>query len=86
MVYKCLEFDLESLETRNWIIDAIVKLSSTNGFTSHSNVKLILDTYISSGHISTYQRSLCNFFLMKESKKLAKYNAALKKASQVNFE
>ena len=58
VVYKCFELDLEHPETRNWVIDAIVKLSSTNGFVSHSNVKLILDTNISSGNISTYQRSL----------------------------
>ena len=46
----------------------------------------MLDIYASSGVISTYQRSLCNFQIKIESKKLAKYNAALKKASQVNFD
>jgi hypothetical protein len=67
-VYKCFELDLEQAETKNWIIDAIVKLSSTNGFSSHSNVKLILDTHISSGNISTYQRSLCTFLKNKRIK------------------
>jgi len=47
IVNKCLDIDVENKDTRNWVIDAIVKLSSTEGFTSHSNVKITLDKYVS---------------------------------------
>lgn len=47
IVNKCLDIDVENKDTRNWIIDAIVKLSSTEGFISHSNVKVTLDKYVS---------------------------------------
>lgn len=87
IVNKCLDIDFENKDTRNWVIDAIVKLSSTEGFTSHSNVKVTLDTYVSAPEITTYQRTLCMIFLViVESKKLAKYNAALKKSSDINFD
>lgn len=58
LVNKCLDLDIENNDTRNWIIDAIVKLSSTEGFTGHSNVKVTLDKYVSVPEITTYQRTL----------------------------
>ena len=76
---KCLEHDYEAESTKVWVIDAIIKLSSTKEFQLHDRVKTILNSYSGNNEIELYQRSL-------ESKKLAKYNAALRFHSKISFD
>ena len=76
---KCLEYDYEAESNKVWVIDAIIKLSSTKEFQLHEKVKAILNAYSGNNEIELYQRSL-------ESKKLAKYNAALRFHNKISFD
>lgn len=69
-----------------WVIDAIIKLSSTKNFPIHDQVRNILNNYSKSFDIEICQRSLCKYFANLESKKLAKYNAALRLNNKISVE
>jgi len=78
IVQKCLDYDFENQSTKKWAIDALMKLASSPNFKSHSDVKIVLEKYIRHTDIELYQRALCIFNHYIESKRLARYNAALR--------
>lgn len=77
IILKCLDYDYEHQSSKKWVIDAMVKLSSAPAFKNHSDTKLVLERFSKHGDIELYQRAL-------ESKRLARYNAALKNSLEIS--
>ena len=69
---KSFDSDFENKSTKVWLLDAVIKLASTKDFKDHNQVKILLEKCGKETNIEIYQRAL-------ESKRLAKYNVALKK-------
>jgi hypothetical protein len=42
IIMKCLDYDYEQQNSKKWVLDALVKLSSAPSFPNHSDVKIIL--------------------------------------------
>ena len=68
------------------MLDSLIKLSSTKNFGMHEQVKNVLNGFSKSFDIELCQRSLCNFIFILESKKLARYNAALRLNNKLSFD
>jgi len=63
IVQKCLDYDYEKQTTKKWVIDALMKLSSSPSFKNHNNVKIVLEKYIKHSDIELFQRAIGNYSL-----------------------
>ena len=86
IILSMLEYDYENEASKVWVLDSLIKLSSVKNFNMHEQVKNTLNSFSKNFDIEICQRSLGMLFLMVESKKLARYNAALRLNNKLNFD
>ena len=86
MLLELLKVDDQQSNTKIWIIDALDKISSCGDFGMHQEVKGILEEHSLSDSLQLAVRSIGSICSYTESRRLGKYNSALRHADDLVFD